>query len=561
MIRYYKANMPGPYHLDNDIPCQDSYFILKSANGVVCAACADGLGSEIFSDVGSRIASQVAVEHCIANYSSELTFPEVKSIINNAFVYAYKAVLEEAQNAGNSSDEYDTTLCLAIYDSGHVYYGQSGDSGILVLLHTGEYVPVTTQQRDEDGYVFPLCSGPSKWVFGEVDGDVSSVMLMTDGVWEQMCPHVLRNHEIKVNVALVRKFMERHETSIKAVQAVEDAANQYLKNYPRRLLDDDKTVVVIYDTDRRADRMPDSYYEPPNWEAIHDEARMRLYGSVKPEEIADVDDAEDTADTDGEELAESNDGNPVSEDGLLKPETGDANSATVRTAVNQSEKIKKPPPGEESINLATSIDNRRPKASPAKANSIAKRQGSHRPIPQGAVANSTLNRLYSHLSLVLLLIFSIAAFAMSGFVRTHAPVSYLGVFIVCFVANSTVLLPAPSILIVLQYAQILDPLLVAMCGAIGASLGEMVGFLAGTHGRYMVGRKRIRKLQEVFPNHPYFFVFVFAALPLPLFDVVGLLAGAIHLDTLSFYVSCLSGKLVKMLMFVWIGQAVSVYFT
>ena len=86
MIRYYKANMPGPYHLDNDIPCQDSYFILKSANGVVCAACADGLGSEIFSDVGSRIASQVAVEHCIANYSSELTFPEVKSIINNAFV-------------------------------------------------------------------------------------------------------------------------------------------------------------------------------------------------------------------------------------------------------------------------------------------------------------------------------------------------------------------------------------------------------------------------------------------------------------------------------------------
>ena len=68
MIRYYKANMPGPYHLDNDIPCQDSYFILKSANGVVCAACADGLGSEIFSDVGSRIASQVAVEHCIANF-------------------------------------------------------------------------------------------------------------------------------------------------------------------------------------------------------------------------------------------------------------------------------------------------------------------------------------------------------------------------------------------------------------------------------------------------------------------------------------------------------------
>ena len=44
MIRYYTANMAGPYHLDNGIPCQDSFYIKRDNNGVVYASAADGLG-------------------------------------------------------------------------------------------------------------------------------------------------------------------------------------------------------------------------------------------------------------------------------------------------------------------------------------------------------------------------------------------------------------------------------------------------------------------------------------------------------------------------------------
>ena len=34
-------------------------------------------------------------------------------------------------------------------------------------------------------------SGEEYWEFGRVNGNVVSVMLMTDGVWEQACPQFL----------------------------------------------------------------------------------------------------------------------------------------------------------------------------------------------------------------------------------------------------------------------------------------------------------------------------------------------------------------------------------
>ena len=62
-------------------------------------------------------------------------------------------------------------------------------------------------------------------------------------------------------------------------KALEDAARSYLENYPRRLLDDDKTIVVIYNPLQPAKRMPAEYYEAPNWVALQEEAKAKLYDS------------------------------------------------------------------------------------------------------------------------------------------------------------------------------------------------------------------------------------------------------------------------------------------
>ena len=277
MIRCIKACMAGPYHLDNGLPCQDSLYVRDCGDGAVIAAVADGLGSQKYSDVGSRIASETAVSFCAEHFVAGMTFKEVRKIMRNAFVDAYRAVLKEAASIGEFGDQHDTTLCLAIWDDGHVFWGQAGDSGIAALMKSGEYVPVTVQQRTEEGYVFPLCCGPEKWAFGEITEKVSALMLMTDGVWENIVPPELSDDERKMNVALARLFMDRKEDQPEEIATLESNMQTYLENFPRQLLDDDKTVIILYNPDTPAARLDDAYYQPPDWEAIARKRQARWY--------------------------------------------------------------------------------------------------------------------------------------------------------------------------------------------------------------------------------------------------------------------------------------------
>ena len=575
MIRYYAVHMAGPYHLDSGLPCQDSFFVKRDPGGVVYASAADGLGSESRSDVGARIAARQACEHCMAHYKSGMPFSQVKKIMNNAFVYAYKAVLTQAQADGQPAGEYDTTLCMVIFDGGHVFYGQSGDSGILALLRSGEYVPLTRQQRDEDGCVYPLCCGPDMWVFGEAPAPVSAVMLMTDGVWEQVCPPLLRRRDVPVNVPLAGKFMDRRETSLKAVKKLRAAAAEYLKNYPRWLLDDDKTAVVIYDPLQPAQRMPAEYYRAPDWEALQRAAQAKLYadapcaqeeadGAPRDEANAPAEQAQTGAEesppaakaqADADEsppAAKAQAGADESPPAAAKPPEDADGSAPAEPRPQKDAPRSapaEPKPPEDA-----------PRSAPAAcAGQNARAQKAHARGPRKAGAlclrAALPAKLYDLAAVLLLAAFSAAAFAMSGFVKAHASETYLGIFLVCFVANATVLLPAPSLLVVLQYSMLLHPAAVALAGALGASLGEMVGFLAGAHGGRFAGGRLSKKLKALLPRRPYGLVFAFSALPLPLFDVVGMTAGAARLPALPFYLACLAGKLLKMLALVWAGQA------
>lgn len=481
MILSYQVCMAGPYHIENGLPCQDAYAVREGADGMAIAGCADGLGSELYSDAGSEIAVKNAVEYCAERVRPSMEFAQVKAIMNNAFVHAYKAVLNEAAEAGNSEDEYDTTLCLAIYDGRHLYFGQSGDSGIVALLENGTYVKVTEQQRDQDGCVYPLCWGPEKWVFGELDEPVSSVMLMSDGVFEQICPPALKRRQVNINVALAQKFLDQNQCGAENLEALEKGIYGFLEHYPRRLLDDDKTVVVLLNTERPAARRDEDYYKAPDWEAIRAETRKRLYPD--------------------EEVTAAG-GEPAPE-----------------AALEEAEQKKTPP------------------------------------WPPGRLSWKTRIPLCALMVLILMAV-SIFSWAARDVVSAHVPESCLGVLTACFLANASLFFPAPSILLVIQYAMLIDPAPVVLCGALGASLGEMVGFLLGKYGGGMLPPKAAKRLRSIFPRYRYLCIFVFAALPLPLFDVVGILAGAARMKTGRFFAVCFAGKLVKMAGLTWPAVAV-----
>lgn len=118
-----------------------------------------------------------------------------------------------------------------------------------------------------------------------------------------------------------------------------------------------------------------------------------------------------------------------------------------------------------------------------------------------------------------------AAFFYKEEIEGLAATGYLGVFIACFAATSTILLPAPGILVVIQYAQILNPLLVVLIGSVGTALGEMSGYVLGRSGNAIIQVDTTGKNFFLFRKHPKTMVFLFSLIPFPVFDVVGIGAG------------------------------------
>lgn len=131
---------------------------------------------------------------------------------------------------------------------------------------------------------------------------------------------------------------------------------------------------------------------------------------------------------------------------------------------------------------------------------------------------------------------------------------YAGIFIACFAANSTVFLPAPSSTIVLIAAGLYSPLHVGIIGGLGASAGEVLGYSAGFSGREVVARSALdQQVQEYVGRYGIWAVLVFAFVPLPLFDLVGVTAGALHMSFPRFLLPCLIGKTLKMLAYAYVG--------
>lgn len=145
---------------------------------------------------------------------------------------------------------------------------------------------------------------------------------------------------------------------------------------------------------------------------------------------------------------------------------------------------------------------------------------------------------------------SIAIFLLRDKLQDVSEVGYLGLFLLCFLANATVLLPAPSLMIAASCALIMNPWLVALCAALGSTLGEFVGYAFGTVTKDLSPKFKalLDKLTTRIHNRTLL-VFLLAVLPLPLFDVVGIYSGGTKMNLFKFFAACFIGKLIKMLVY------------
>ena len=135
---------------------------------------------------------------------------------------------------------------------------------------------------------------------------------------------------------------------------------------------------------------------------------------------------------------------------------------------------------------------------------------------------------------------------------------YLGVLAFSLLANAMILLPAPVLAVVFTLGGVFSPLGIGMAAGLGMALGELTGYAAGRAGRIAESQvERLSRTDAWVHLYGFWAILLWAAIPVPLFDLVGLAAGAYRYPMGRFVVACLIGKTIKALAYAYAGAGFS----
>lgn len=166
-------------------------------------------------------------------------------------------------------------------------------------------------------------------------------------------------------------------------------------------------------------------------------------------------------------------------------------------------------------------------------------------------------KLLSIVGLLLVIGISIVIFIFRDQAAGLANYGYFGIFVLSILANATLILPAPGILIVFTMGSVFNPIGVALAASAGSALGELSGYLAGMSGQVVVENTKLyRRILEWMRMHQsisFLMIFVLAAVPNPVFDIAGIAAGALRFPIGAFLFWVWLGKLLKMMFFAFAG--------
>ena len=147
------------------------------------------------------------------------------------------------------------------------------------------------------------------------------------------------------------------------------------------------------------------------------------------------------------------------------------------------------------------------------------------------------NYIKKTLSIILGIIFAVIISLPYILFRTQVQdmylLGYFGVFLSCLISNASIMLPTSSTIIVVVASSTLNPWICALLGGVGRLS--------------VTGIKEFNniKIRDFLTKHEFLTIFVFAFIPLPIFDVIGLACGAAKTNWLKYTLAVTSGKLLK----------------
>lgn len=131
-----------------------------------------------------------------------------------------------------------------------------------------------------------------------------------------------------------------------------------------------------------------------------------------------------------------------------------------------------------------------------------------------------------------------------------------GIFLISVLGNATVVIPAPVILSAFIGGSVYNPILVGLVVALGATIGELTGFMAGVGGRVAItDHKHFKRIEKWMTKSGFLTLLVLATIPNPLFDLAGIFAGATNYPVKKFLLATFLGKSVKFLTVALLGYS------
>jgi membrane protein DedA with SNARE-associated domain len=132
---------------------------------------------------------------------------------------------------------------------------------------------------------------------------------------------------------------------------------------------------------------------------------------------------------------------------------------------------------------------------------------------------------------------------------------YLGIFLISL-SCVTIMFPLPWEAVVIAAGTTLNPLWVGIIAATGATIGELSSYLVGYLGRKAILGEYLGKYQKAeawLKKYGSIAVFVFALLPILIFDLLGLAAGSFRYPLWKFVLACWAGRLIRCLVEAYLG--------
>ncbi len=167
-----------------------------------------------------------------------------------------------------------------------------------------------------------------------------------------------------------------------------------------------------------------------------------------------------------------------------------------------------------------------------------------------------------NITIILLVIgLSIVLYIFRDMVRSLGSLGYLGLFLIGLISNASIIAPVPGLIVLFTVSVILNPFWSAVIYGIGSGLGELTAYLVGFTGKGIIEhQKYYPRLENWMKKYGGFTIIFLALVPNFLFDLAGLVAGALKMPWYRFLAFVWLGRIPRCLLITYGGSTVLKFF-